>query len=135
MTNWTEVSPIMLCCGEGVFPYLERRKKVLEKAGVGLHEAFFHFISMNGRVGFWSPLRWTKLETHVEVATGFRFRQKDFRPTLAQMCKRAGAPIEVMSEVLRHSSSKITEQYYARIRPESAFSQGRAAWQARKPLS
>jgi len=133
-TNGTEVSPIMPGCEEVVRGYLERRKEVLEKAGVGRHEALFPFVSMNGRVVFWSPSMWTKLKAHVELAVGFRFRWKDFRPTLAQMCKDAGVPIEAISKVLRHSSSKTTEQYYARIRPESAFSQVKAAWQAWKPL-
>jgi len=75
-----------------------------------------------------------RLKAHVELAAGVRFRWKDFRPTLAQVCKDAGAPIEAISKVLRHSSSKTTERYYARIRPESAFSQVKTAWQAWKPL-
>ena len=133
-TNGTEISPIMPGCGEVLAEYLDKRKEILEKTGSCGHEALFPFITKNGKVGYWSTAMWAKLKAHVELASGARFRWKDFRPTLAQMCKDAGAPIEAISKVLRHSSSKTTERYYARIRPESAFSQVKRAWQERKPL-
>jgi integrase len=133
-TDGTEASPVMPGCEHRLSVYLERRNEALLGAGVAYHDALFPFLSANGEVGYWSSAMWAKLKAHVELASGVAFRWKDFRPTLAQECKDAGAPIEAISKVLRHSSSNTTERYYARIRPESAFSQVRVAWQARKPL-
>ena len=132
--NGTEVSPIMPGCEGILTEYIHTRKMMLDETAEPFHEALFPFVSKNGKVSHWSTGMWSKLKNHIELASGARFRWKDFRPTLAQSCKDAGAPIEAISKVLRHSSSKTTEQYYARIRPESAFSQVKAAWQARKPL-
>jgi len=119
---------------QGPADYLVQRAEILKEAGVPYHETLFPFLSKKGKVGCWSQAMWGKLKAHIELVSGVRFRWKDFRPTLAQSCKDAGAPIEAISKVLRHSSGKTTERYYARIRPESAFSQVKSAWQARKPL-
>ncbi|MEM0343651.1 MAG: site-specific integrase [Thermoplasmata archaeon] len=133
-TDGTEISPIMPGCEDLLEEYLNKRQEVLLAYDAATVEALFPFISRNGKVGNWSAAMWAKLKAHIELASGVSFRWKDFRPTLAQVCKDAGAPIEAISKVLRHSSSMTTERYYARIRPESAFSQVRAAWQAWKPL-
>jgi integrase len=138
MSRWadgTEVSPIMPGYEHILSEYLVQRAEILKEAGVPYCEALFPFVTKGKRkVCYWSQPMWGKLKAHIELASGIRFRWKDFRPTLAQSCKDAGAPIEAISKVLRHSSSKTTERYYARIRPESAFSQVKSAWQARKPL-
>lgn len=133
-TNGTEIAPIMPGCEELLAEYLDRRREVLLANNAGAAEALFPFVSAKGKVGYWSTAMWAKLKAHIELATGVRFRWKDFRPTLAQICKDGGAPIEAISKVLRHSSSKTTERYYARIRPESAFSQVKTAWRTWKPL-
>jgi len=126
--NGTEISPIMPGCEHILSEYLVQRSEVLKEAGVPYDEALFPFVSKGKRkVCYWSQPMWGKLKAHIELASGTRFRWKDFRPTLAQSCKDAGAPIEAISKVLRHSSSKTTERYYARIRPESAFSQVKMA--------
>ncbi|MEM2891622.1 MAG: site-specific integrase [Thermoplasmata archaeon] len=132
-TDGTEVAPIMPGCEHILSGYLTRRAEILGRMGLH-HEALFPFVSKQGRVGYWSRPMWSKLKRQVELASGTRFRWKDFRPTLAQSCKDAGAPIEAISKVLRHTSSNTTERYYARIRSESAFSLVKDAWQARKPL-
>ena len=132
--NGTERVPIMPGC-EGVMrEYLERRRTALAAIGKADIEAMFPIISTKGEAGFWSPAMWAKLKKAVEVASGEHFRWKDFRPTFAQTLKDADAPIEAISKCLRHSSTRTTEQFYGRIRAESAFSQVRAAWQVRKPL-
>jgi len=134
-TNGTERAPIMPGCEEVMRDYLERRRIALAEIGQTDVEALFPFISVKGEARFWSAAMWAKLKQAVETASGEHFRWKDFRPTYAQTLKDANAPIEAISKCLRHSSTKTTEQYYGRIRAESAFSQVRAAWQARKPLS
>ena len=133
--NGTERAPIMPGCEDAIRDYLERRRTALAGIGGADVEALFPFISVKGEARFWSAAMWAKLKQAVETASGEHFRWKDFRPTYAQTLKDANAPIEAISKCLRHSSTKTTEQYYGRIRAESAFSQVRAAWQARKPLS
>lgn len=118
-----------------VFPrgdFSFRMRYVFAATGFVDHEALFPlfpFISMNGRVGYWSTAMWAKLKAHVELAVGFRFRWKDFRPTYAQRLKDLGAPIEAVSKCLRHKDTGTTEEYYARIRSETAFSQVRRVWE------
>jgi len=133
-TNGSERAPIMPGCEGILLVYLGRRKERLAHAGNRDHEALFPFIPKKGEIGYWSVPMWGKLKKAAEMASGQRFRWKDFRPTYAQTLKDADAPIEAISRCLRHTSTKTTEQYYGRIRPESAFSQVRAAWQARKLL-
>lgn len=70
------------------------------------------------------------MKTHVELASGIRFQFRELRPTFAQYAKDHGAPIEAISKCLRHTSTRTTELYYARIRDESAFSQVRQVWEA-----
>jgi integrase len=132
--NGNERTPIMPGCEDTLRAYLDQRRERLEGAGKPDHEALFPFIPKKGEIRSWSIPMWTQLKKCAETASGQRFRWKDFRPTYAQSLKDADAPIEAISRCLRHTSTKTTEQYYGRIRPESAFSQVRAAWQARKPL-
>lgn len=62
-----------------------------------------------------------KLKADVERVSGVRFHLKTFRPTFAQNAKDRGAAIEAVSKGLRHSSTRTTEAYYARIRADDAF--------------
>lgn len=80
-------------------------------------------------VGYWSQVMWGRLKRQMELATGVRFRWKNFRPTHAQRLKDLGAPIEAVSKCLRHTDTRTTERYYARIRNETAFSQVRRVWE------
>lgn len=61
-------------------------------------------------------------------ASGVRFSPKDFRSTFAQDAKDRGVNIEAVSRAMRHKSTKTTEAYYARIRPEAAFRELREAF-------
>ena len=133
-TNGTEASPVMNGCELALEAYLKKRDEMLREAGIDEHEALFPFRSQNGKVGYWSSAMWSKLKCQLELASGIRFRWKDFRPTFAQKCKDGGANIESVSKAMRHKDTKTTEAYYARIRSESAFSDVRAAWQVRKSL-
>ena len=70
---------------------------------------------------YWSDAMWGKMKADAEEWAGTRFRIQDLRATFAQMCKDRGASIESVSRALRHRSSRTTELYCARIRPEKAF--------------
>ncbi|UCE91619.1 MAG: site-specific integrase, partial [Methanobacteriota archaeon] len=128
-----EIAPLMPGCELAIAEYLRERNELLSRCGCPNHESLFPFVALNGRVGYWSQAMWGKLKQQVEMSSGVGFRWKDFRPTLAQHLLDSGVTIEVASKVLRHTSTRTTELYYARIRPESAFSKARQAWQSWKP--
>lgn len=93
-------------------------------------EPLFPYETKEGVVDYWIQQIWGKLKEAIEVAAGTKFRWKDLRPTFAQKAKDLGAPIEAVSKCLRHTSTRTTELYYARIRSDTAFSQVRQVWEA-----
>jgi integrase len=130
--NGEEEAPVMPGIESFLRHYLEQREEALRALGLNPLEVepLFPHIYPSGKVRYWSDPLWRKLKKHVEIASGVRFRWKDFRPTFAQMAKDRGAPIEAVSKCLRHTNTRTTEQYYARIRSETAFSLVKRAWEA-----
>ena len=128
----TETAPLMPGA-EGILKeYLEARAVMLSEKGFNPQsvEALFPHIDKQGRVGFWQAQKWIKLKSYVEQASGVKFKWKDMRATFAMKCLELEVPIEVVSKALRHTNTATTENYYARIRSESAFSRMRQAWEA-----
>jgi integrase len=130
--NSGELAPIMPGIENVLQAYLDARDEALRNIGLNPMdvEPLFPFISKGGKVGYWQLAMWEKLKIAIEKASGVSFRWKDFRPTFAQKAKDLGASIEVVSKSLRHTSTRTTELYYARIRSETAFSQMRQVWEA-----
>ncbi len=64
-----------------------------------------------------------KLKGNLERISGVRFSLKTFRAIMAQQAKDRGAFIEAVSKALRHSNTRTTEDYYARIRTDDAFAE------------
>lgn len=130
--NGEEKAPIIACVEPCIRRYLELRAERLR--GLGLDprtvEPLFPYISKKGEVDYWNESIWRRLKAEVELASGVRFRWKDMRPTFAQKAKDLGVPIEAVSQCLRHTSTRTTELYYARIRSDTAFSLIRQAWEA-----
>jgi integrase len=124
--------PIIGCAEPCLRQYLEHRAEMLR--GLGLDpravEPLFPYISKDGKVDYWNERVWRRLKVQIELASGVRFKWKDLRPTFAQKSKDLGAPIEAVSKCLRHTSTRTTELYYARIRSDTAFSLIRQAWEA-----
>ena len=130
-TNGTESSPVMPGIDKLIRDYLRIREALLRGAGLkpGEVESLFPYITKRGKAGYWSTAMWAKLKKQVEIASGVEFRWKDLRSTYAQRLKDLGAPIEAVSKCLRHTDTKTTERYYARIRNETAFSLVRQVWE------
>lgn len=130
--NSEEKAPIMACAEECIRKYLKRRTEALEKTGLDAREVepLFPYITKKGHVGYWNESAWRRLKFQIEQASGIRFKWKDLRPTFAQKAKDLGAPIEAVSKCMRHTSTRTTELYYARIRSDTAFSLVRQAWEA-----
>ncbi|MEM0342901.1 MAG: site-specific integrase [Thermoplasmata archaeon] len=130
--NGREISPIMPGIEALLQAYVKARHEKLESLGLNPLEVepMFPYISKKGKVSYWDCRVWNKLKAQIELASGIRFQWKELRPTFAQYAKDKGAPIEAISKCLRHTSTRTTELYYARIRDENAFSLVRQAWEA-----
>ncbi len=127
-------SPVMPDARPVLLDYLDIRAASLRKLGRDPEtvEALFSFwnrcSTRNPIVGYWRPSSWRDLKQAIEKESGITFRWKDLRPTFAQEAKNRGAPIEAVSRALRHSSTAVTEAWYARIRAEDAFDALQEAW-------
>lgn len=130
--NGQEVSPIMPGIETMLQAYVKTRAEKLRSLGFNPLEVepMFPYISKKGKTSYWDFRMWNKLKVHIELASGIRFQWRELRPTFAQFAKDQGAPIEAISKCLRHTSTRTTELYYARIRDENAFSLVRQAWEA-----
>jgi len=127
-----EVAPIMPGALPVLRAYLETRTRILREKGLNPAEVepLFPYFAKDGSVGCWGHQIWIRLKSHIELASGTKFKWKEMRPTFAQKSVDLGVPIEAVSKALRHRSTTTTEEYYARIRSESAFSKLRQAWEA-----
>ena len=125
-------APIIGCAEGCIKRYLELRSEALRRVGLEARSAepLFPYIAKDGKVDYWNERIWQRLKVQVEMASAIKFRWKDLRPTFAQKSKDLGAPIEAVSQCLRHTSTRTTELYYARIRSDTAFSLVRQAWEA-----
>jgi len=77
---------------------------------------------------------WSKLKKKIQRAAGVRFKWKDFRSTFCQRSIDNGAKVESVSVLLGHSSTKITETYYGRIRNDKAMEEVAKALE-KKPMA
>lgn len=127
-----EKSPIMPGIDTILRQFLQKRNEYLIKNGTDPIniEPLFVFISQKGKVGYWCDSMWRKIKKEVEEISEITFKWKNLRPSYAQICKDIGAPIEVVSRALRHTSTKTTEEFYARIRSETAWEKLRKNWEA-----
>ncbi len=115
------VARILEPAREAVLGFLEEREQYLKEHGFDGHEALAPYVSRDGSVGYFTDGMWGKLKDDAQRHAGMPFKMQQLRASFAQMCKDKGAPIEAVSRALRHRTTKTTEIYYARIRPEDAF--------------
>ena len=92
-----------------------------------MHSALLPYRHENGRLDYWPEACLRKLKSDLEKTSGVRFKIKTFRATMGQMALDNGAAIQDVSRALRHSSTAITERYYARVRPKMAIERVRQA--------
>lgn len=116
-----QTAPILQPARRAILEYLVERREYLADCGVSECEPLVPAACMNHRMSYWSDGMWTKAKADAVKWTGIPFRLQELRATFAQMCKDRGAPIEAVSRALRHTSTRTTETYYARIRPDHAF--------------
>lgn len=64
-----------------------------------------------------------KLKGELERRSDVRFSLKTLRATFARAANDKGDKIEAVSKALRHSNTRTTEEYYARIRTDDALAE------------
>lgn len=118
---YPQSAPILQPARKAVADYLVERREYLADCGVSECEPLVPVAYSNGRMEYWSDGMWTKAKADVVKWTGIPFRIQELRATFAQVCKDRGASIEAVSRALRHRTTRTTELYYARIKPDDAF--------------
>ncbi|MGD0818055.1 MAG: site-specific integrase [Methanomassiliicoccales archaeon] len=93
-------------------------------------EALFPAIQAikKGGDGYFSPNHLSKLRAKVIAQTGVKYDNRACRRTFGQMNVDMGVPIDAVSRMMGHSSTKTTEKYYCRKTTESAISDAQKVW-------
>jgi len=120
--SWAAAAParILRPARSTVMEFLAERSRYLSDAGVGECEALVPKVT-DGVAGYWSDGMWGKVKARAERWCGIRFRIQTLRATFGQMCIDWGGRPDAVSRALRHKTTRTTELYYARIRPDHAF--------------
>jgi integrase len=114
--------------------FLEARRSYLTGIGLPVNAEPLVPYYAKGRLDYWHPGYFNALKCEVEQRAGIRFKLKDYRSSYCQLAIDKGAPLEAVSQVMGHSTTKTTESYYARMRDSHAFSLVENAW-ALKPIA
>ena len=92
-------------------------------------EALFPTIcKADGDGGMYSQQGFSRLRLIVQHETGVTFDGRAMRRTYGQTGIDQGVPIDAMSRMLGHSSTKTTEKYYCRKSNEAAIAEARKVW-------
>ena len=121
-SSWAIAAPakILPPARETVVEFLEERNRYLADAGIESCEALVPQIT-DGVHGYWTDAMWGKVKAEAQRVSGIKFRIQTLRATFGQMCIDWGGRPDAVSRALRHKTTRTTELYYARIRPDHAF--------------
>ncbi len=121
-SSWAVASParILPPARETVFEFLKERNHYLADAGIESCEPLVPKIT-DGVADYWTDGMWGKIKAEAERWSGMKFRIQTLRATFGQMCIDWGSRPDAVSRALRHKTTRTTELYYARIRPDHAF--------------
>jgi len=120
--SWAVAAParILQPARGTVIEFLNERRLYLANAGVGSCEPLVPKVT-GGTADYWSDGMWGKIKAKAERWCGVKFRIQTLRATFGQMCIDWGGRPDAVSRALRHKTTRTTELYYARIRPDHAF--------------
>jgi integrase len=120
--SWAVVAPawILQPAREPVVEFLAARNRYLADAGIKSCDALVPKVT-DGVADYWTDGMWGKVKAKAEEWSGIRFRIQTLRATFGQMCIDWGGRPDAVSRALRHKTTRTTELYYARIRPDHAF--------------
>lgn len=91
------------------------------------HPALIPYRHMDGRLDYWPAAILGKLKARVENLSGVPFQIRTFRATFGQRALDGGSHVENVSRAMRHRTTKTTEMFYARVRPDRALEDVRRA--------
>jgi integrase len=103
-----------------VIDFLRERDRHLADSGIKCCEALVPKVT-EGIADYWTDGMWGKVKARAERWCGIKFRMQTLRATFGQMCIDWGGRPDAVSRALRHRTTRTTELYYARIRPDHAF--------------
>jgi integrase len=108
-----------------------RRKQVMQNCLC--NEALFPALMDKGD-GYLSSNSLIELKAIVEAEIGSRFDFRMCRRTYGQMAIDEGLPTDSLSVLMGHKTTKTTETYYARKRPEVAIRDAQDLWKQIKSI-
>jgi integrase len=103
-----------------VIDFLRERDHYLAGFGITCCEALVPKVT-EGVADYWTDGMWGKIKARAERQCGIKFRMQTLRASFGQMCIDWGGRPDAVSRALRHKTTRTTELYYARIRPDHAF--------------
>lgn len=120
--SWAVAAPawILQPAREAVVEFLAARSRYLADASIKSCDALVPKVT-DGVADYWTDGMWGKVKAKAEKWSGIRFRIQTLRATFGQMCIDWGGRPDAVSRALRHKTTRTTELYYARIRPDHAF--------------
>ena len=110
--------------------YLRARNKMVAKMSPG-NLALFPALRGDGD-GYLSTNSLEKLKRLVETESGIKFDLRMCRRTYGQKAIDEGVSTEAVSRLLGHSTTKTTENYYCRMRQDTAIREAQSVWQGPK---
>jgi integrase len=121
-SSWAVAAPaqILLPARATVLKFLKDREHYLADSGITCCEALVPKVA-DGIADYWTDGMWGKIKAKAERRSGIKFRIQTLRATFGQMCIDWGSRPDAVSRALRHKTTRTTELYYARIRPDHAF--------------
>jgi integrase len=120
----TQQAPLSDDAAQAYKDFLQERAAFL---GGETHPSLIPYRHEDGRLDYWPEACLRKLKADLEKASGVTFKMKTFRATMGQMAIDNEADVQDVSRAMRHSSTAITERYYARVRPKIAIEHVRQA--------
>ena len=108
--------------------YLRARAEMISKKCPTNDALFPEFRENKGGSGLYSQQGFSKLRLIVQKETGIVFDGRATRRTYGQTGIDQGVPVDAISRMLGHSSTKTTEKYYCRRSNEAAIDEARKVW-------
>lgn len=110
--------------------YLRARAEMISKKCPTNDALFPEFRENPSGSGLYSQQGFSRLRLIVQNETGIVFDGRATRRTYGQTGIDQGVPVDAISRMLGHSSTKTTEKYYCRRSNDAAIAEARKVWDA-----
>jgi len=118
-----------------VLDYLDKREQRLKELGITDCEALIPHLNRHySKGGFYRAGTLVSMRHELVRKSGVDYDFRILRRSCGQHLRDRGVPIDIVSKILRHKTTRTTELYYARIRDSQAYEEVQDAW-SRRPLA